>query len=126
MNKTEWTEAVCAQQIAVRCGLAPGVVILETRARSTYENAVFVKEIQEKRGWHTLLLVTSSWHMPRAVATFRAQGMEVIPAPADRRIPEVRYKLMGWLPNFQALMAAQIALREYIGMGVYRWKGWIQ
>jgi len=71
-----------------------------------------------------LVLVTSASHMPRAVALFRKQGMNPIPAPAahlvKRRpglVPEDFY------PSAMALLKAQMAVREYLGMSWLRLSG---
>ena len=53
------------------------------QARSTYEEALFATERLEPRAGETWLLVTSAWHMPRALLTFQAQGWTLIPYPVD-------------------------------------------
>lgn len=46
-------------------------IILEKRSRSTYENAVEVRRIIEKKGFKSMILITSGYHMKRAEFIFK-------------------------------------------------------
>ena len=63
--------------------------------------------------------------MPRAIAAFRKAGLEVSPSPTDYRTgwpePDLPFRL---LPDTEALHNSTDALREYIGLFVYRLRGW--
>ena len=73
-----------------------------------------------------LLLVTSSMHMPRASAVFRAQGIDVIPAPVDVQVTESDTpRVFYWIPSAHALSATTSALKEYMGFLYYRLRGYI-
>jgi uncharacterized SAM-binding protein YcdF (DUF218 family) len=68
------------------------------------------------------LLVTSAWHMPRAVGVFRRLGWSVIPYPVDYRTDGVAiayrgFDLKGGLERFS------LAAREWVGLAVYRLLG---
>jgi uncharacterized SAM-binding protein YcdF (DUF218 family) len=58
-------------------------VLLETRARNTYENAAFTKELVKPKPGERWLLVTSAEHMPRAVGCFRRIDFPVDAYPVD-------------------------------------------
>jgi uncharacterized SAM-binding protein YcdF (DUF218 family) len=60
-------------------------VVLERRSRNTAENAVFSKDIATPKPGEHWLLVTSAWHMPRAVGCFRSAGFAVEAYPVDWR-----------------------------------------
>ena len=47
--------------------------IYETKARTTFENAVYVKRLIEKHQFKSVLLVTSTWHMPRSYLLLKSQ-----------------------------------------------------
>ncbi|MGH8457637.1 MAG: YdcF family protein, partial [Stenotrophobium sp.] len=64
-------------------GLDPKRLILENRSRNTWENAVFSKALVHPQAGEHWLLVTSAWHMPRAIGCFRAAGWPVIAYPVD-------------------------------------------
>lgn len=53
------------------------------QARSTYEEASFSLSRAQPQAGETWLLVTSAWHMPRALQTFKAQGWTLVPYPVD-------------------------------------------
>ena len=92
---------------------------IESHSRDTHENATRSAAILEPAGIHRIVLVTSSAHMARAVAEFRATGLAVVPAPAEmwtRRDPGI----LAWEPNVDALMRSQRALYEILGQRVQR------
>ncbi len=115
------SEAERARAAFAQLGVAPHALRLEDASRNTYENAVFsarLPGIEPQRRW---LLVTSAWHMPRAMASFRAAGWNVTAYPVDHRsAPEVPWAEYDWI---QGLALWQLALREYVGLLAYRLLG---
>jgi uncharacterized SAM-binding protein YcdF (DUF218 family) len=99
-------------------GIAPARVILAERSRSTHENAVYARETIRPEPGENWVLVTSAFHMPRAVASFGAAGWPVIPYPADHKIdPQT-----GLRPNFSlldGLGASTLAGKEWAGLLSY-------
>lgn len=105
-----------------RQGVPATALRLETASRTTYENARNTAALLRGEGRHTILLVTSPAHMPRAAASFEKQGLRVIPAPA--LAPAAAPPMSPWQPRRAMLWDASHALHEYIGLWVYRWRGW--
>lgn len=104
----------------------PGRVMLRERAsRDTRENATFSAAILKGKGVKTIHLVTSTFHMRRAVPLFQRQGFEVIPAPTDFQRLAGTPIVPRWLPTVADLERSTFALREYVGYWVYRYRGWI-
>jgi uncharacterized SAM-binding protein YcdF (DUF218 family) len=66
-------------------GIDPSRLMIEDRSRTTYENAIHSRSLADPRPGERWLLVTSAWHMPRAVGVFRKAGFPVIPYPVDYR-----------------------------------------
>jgi uncharacterized SAM-binding protein YcdF (DUF218 family) len=98
-------------------------VLLEERSRSTHENAVFGKSVIRPVPGETWVLVTSAWHMPRAVAVFRGVGSPVIPYPVDFRAdPKVGLGVDFNLLN--GLELTTLAGKEWLGLLAYRLFGW--
>jgi uncharacterized SAM-binding protein YcdF (DUF218 family) len=65
-------------------GLVPdGKILALPACKNTRDEARRVAELVRERGWGNVLLVTSAWHMPRAMETFRRAGVPVDPCPAD-------------------------------------------
>jgi uncharacterized SAM-binding protein YcdF (DUF218 family)/glycosyltransferase involved in cell wall biosynthesis len=79
-------EAEAMRALAVDQGIPPSAIVLEKRATNTYQNVAFVNEILETRHWSSVLLVSSPYHMRRALLVWRkvAPGIRVVPAPPLR------------------------------------------
>jgi uncharacterized SAM-binding protein YcdF (DUF218 family) len=117
-------EAEAMQQFLIDLGVPKDALLLEDQSRSTYENALYTAELLQERDLDRVLLVTSALHMPRALATFRAAGVNAVPAPTDFEVIPEPSHLLRWLPDAGALSASTLALKEYLGLWVYRWRGW--
>ncbi|TWO73045.1 YdcF family protein [Caenimonas sedimenti] len=88
---------------------------VDDRSRDTAENAERTAALLRPEGIHRIALVTDSWHMPRSVAHFRAQGFDVVMAPTG--FPRWQERpLMEWLPSVHGLGTSRMALREWLGM----------
>jgi uncharacterized SAM-binding protein YcdF (DUF218 family) len=122
-------------EILTLLGVPDTALWLETTSRNTYENALYSKDILEREGVDQILLVTSAMHMPRALALFEHQGMQVIPAPADYVVTQERWEslwdvnlptlLINLIPSAGDLDLTTTVLKEYIGSVVYRLRGWL-
>jgi muramoyltetrapeptide carboxypeptidase len=120
-------EAELIADLLVELGVPRAALVLETASRNTRENAVNTAEVFRAQGWRTGLLVTSAEHMPRALAAFRAAGLDMTPAPADMRATYPLYEsVLDLLPDATALARTTAALKELLGLFVYRWRGWAQ
>jgi len=105
-------------------GVDPERVIVEGRSRNTHDNAVESKRIALERGFTRLLVVTSAYHMPRALGCFRAVGVPVDALPVDYRAYDYKHFSGSWLPRANALERSTMVLREWFGRGVYRIRGY--
>ena len=77
-----------------------------------------------QNGIHARLLVTSATHMPRAIASFRKSGLDVAPWPADVRGGYPPTSVFDFLPDANALEMTTAAIKEWLGLAVYRLRGW--
>ncbi|QDL38792.1 YdcF family protein [Rhodoferax sediminis] len=114
-------EAVQAREFFENLGVPTQRMQFEAASRTTYENAVLsavLPDVDKTRPW---LLVTSAWHMPRALATFHAAGWNVTPYPVDyrtgTRTPWTEYSMA------KSLWRWQLALHEWAGWLAYRAAG---
>lgn len=114
-------EAPVAAQILHGLGLAPERLTLEARSRNTYENAIYSYEIAKPQAAETWLLVTSARHMPRAMGTFRAAGWPVTAYPAGYHTDPDWHTRLDW--GFAGLSRLRTALKEWLGLVVYRLLG---
>jgi uncharacterized SAM-binding protein YcdF (DUF218 family) len=114
---TALSEADVMREFARRHGL-DGRVIFEDRARNTYENALLSKPLAAPRPGELWLLITSAWHMPRAVGVFRRVGWPVIAYPVDYRTSG-EIGLLAHPDAAQNWAVFDLAVRNWIGLAVY-------
>ncbi len=121
-------------KLLVTMGVPKADIIPESKSYNTYENAVNVKKILDAEKFKTILLVTSAMHMPRSMAIFKHQGVNAIAAPTDYRISQLELDepnqqtesaILGFLPSANRFYETSHALREYIGLAVYKLRGWL-
>ena len=106
-------------------GVPQEAIVVEDRSLNTRENALFSLRILAARNIRRILLVTSASHMPRAAAAFRKAGFEVTPAPADFQTGWDPLDVpLEWWPNAHSLAYSDIALKEWLGLVLYRLRGW--
>jgi uncharacterized SAM-binding protein YcdF (DUF218 family) len=121
-----YREAAAMRSLLVSWGVPADAIVAEDASANTYQNAQRTAEIVRARGLDRVLLVTSAFHMRRALATFRSAGVETVPAATDYRVVEQTTTLLSLFPSVEALGSSTTALREYAGYLVYRWRGWIE
>jgi len=98
---------------AAALGVPSESMVLEERPRDTETEALL---IGRRLGAERFVLVTSSSHMPRAVALFQAAGGEPVPAATDFRSPDARKQFPeSYLPGSGALRSTERALHEFLG-----------
>ncbi len=118
-------EAQAAKGVLQEWGVPSAAIQVEDRSQNTHENAIFSVPLLADRGARRVILVTSANHMPRAVAVFKRAGLDVIPFPTDYQSgwgqPD---PLIQWFPDAEALWRSNRALKEWIGLAVYRSLGW--
>lgn len=68
----------------------------------------------------SILLVTSAFHMVRAVEQFERAGFRVIPYPVDFRSSDRGVSLLDFVPGPGGLAQTHVALREMYGRWYYR------
>ena len=101
-------------------GVPEQALVLEEASRNTLENAVFTAQLLNERGIRHVLLVTSALHMPRALALFAAQGLQVEPAVTDFESHSPPPGALAWLPDAEALDGSGRAMKEWVGKWVGR------
>ena len=116
------TEAAMAARLLIGAGVAERRLILEDRSRNTAENAALGRRLlpPEAAEDGAILLVTSAFHMPRAMASFCTAGWPPLtPWPTDYRTggDGAGWDLAGHLRDLDA------ALREVVGLVAYRLTG---
>lgn len=117
-------EAELARSYAIAAGVPDTAVRVESVSRTTYENGIAVAQLLRSEvpsgARAKVLLVTSAWHMPRAVAVFRKLEMTVIPTPADFSGGTVRVTPLDLFPSADAFASSVGSIHEWVGIAGYR------
>lgn len=128
------SESADMAQILKTVGVPSSAILQDPTSLNTHENAVNVKKIMQERGIRRILLVTSAMHMPRSLRIFQRQGIDAIPAPTDFLVSEQEIEepnsspqaiILSLMPDTERIDRTTRALKEYIGMAVYRLRGWL-
>ena len=117
--------AVLMADLAVELGVPDEKIITEAESRNTEENALYTKQILDNINAKKVILVTSAFHMPRAYAVFKKLGISVTPIASDFVVKDKPYDPFSFIPDVENLRYSTVALKEYVGIIVYRLKGWI-
>ncbi len=117
-------EALQGQKLMLQMGVAPERVMIEDKSRNTDENARFTAAIVHPQPSQRWIVVTSAFHMPRAMGVFEKAGFRPIAYPVAFRTrgrwPDdlrLRFDPTRNLRNFD------IAVHEWIGLIAYRASG---
>jgi uncharacterized SAM-binding protein YcdF (DUF218 family) len=121
----EHSEAEVMRLLLVEWGIPDAAIQVEGGSINTRENALFSHQLLARGGIGRIILVTSAIHMPRAAAAFRKVGFEVVAAPADFETGWQKSSVIfRWIPAADALVGSNRAIREWLGLSVYRLRGW--
>jgi uncharacterized SAM-binding protein YcdF (DUF218 family) len=113
-------EAEQMRALAVQQGVPPEAVVLEPRATDTHQNVVFTDEILRARQWSSVLLVSSPYHMRRALLAWHKA------APAVRVVPTPPLKSQFYDHSRGASLEQVHAIaHEYLALIGYRIRGWL-
>lgn len=120
-------EAEYLKRVLLLCGVKESDIICEDKSRNTRENAtntvVLTRKYFAPRA--KFLLVTSAWHMPRAIACYEKVGLKVKAFPVDSQAKEAIISLDNFLPSVWAPCKWHIILHELMGYAVYKVSGYI-
>jgi uncharacterized SAM-binding protein YcdF (DUF218 family) len=102
---------------AVARGLPREQVLITGAVSTTADEARAVSALCGSRGIHSIILVTSAWHMRRAMRLFRKTTLAVTPYPVDQRVhAHARITLQRFLPRARSLADSDAAIHEYWGL----------
>ncbi len=122
------TEASQIEQVLLISGVAPADILLEEESRNTRENALYTAQLLEKEPLDTkrLLLVTSAFHMRRALGCFTEVGLNPQPYSTDFYTNEQEYDPVSLLiPSGDAFPTWARLIKEWIGYMAYSAMGYL-
>ncbi|AIQ13730.1 YdcF family protein [Paenibacillus durus] len=112
-------EGDIARRQLLGLGVDERSILIENRSLNTEQNAEFTAALMKEHGLSRPVLVTSAFHMPRAVAEFRQTGMKVQPYPTDYHISggaTAAWYASMLAPSPGAIGTVGTALKEYLGL----------
>lgn len=116
------TAAQIAEDYFVKSGISPSRLLIDNKARNTAENASFSRHLATPQSNETWVLITTAFHMPRAVGVFCQQNWKVTPYPVDHQtLPSKLYR-----PGFSLIKNANhlvLASHEWLGLLAYYLSG---
>jgi uncharacterized SAM-binding protein YcdF (DUF218 family) len=110
------------KSLALHLGYPSERLLVEGTSRDTFESARAVKEAMRRQGFDRVELVTTATHMPRALASYRREGLVPCARPTDFKRVDV-YFPSSLMPQISALQKTTEALHEYLGWASYRLTG---
>jgi uncharacterized SAM-binding protein YcdF (DUF218 family)/glycosyltransferase involved in cell wall biosynthesis len=113
-------EAEAMRSTAVDQGVPPADIFLEQRSSDTYQNVTFVHDILRANGWHSALLISSPYHMRRALLVWHkvAPDIHIIPTPPLRS----QFYDHSRGATFEQIRAI---VHEYLALAGYWLRGWL-
>lgn len=125
-GKARLESEVVRNWMTERAYVSVEVIALE-RCSNTHDEATQVAAMAKKNNWKSVLLVTSANHMRRAAATFRTEGVEVVPAPCNflTQVSLASSPFSLNVPGAGGFMKMSVWLHEQVGWVMYQRRGWI-
>lgn len=120
LSMSDESEGAIMLRRLMQFGVSAESAFAEQASQNTWQNAVYMQRMLSDRGIKQVVLVTSAWHMPRALWCFEQQRMKVIPAPMHYLGLQRPMDARGLFPDAGALADSSLALHEYIGLAWYR------
>jgi uncharacterized SAM-binding protein YcdF (DUF218 family) len=115
----EWNSARAMGAVLEDLGIHRDFQILEEESRNTIQNAEFSARLLDERELISPCLVSSAYHLPRAVMSFAAFGVAVVPVPTGYMAYRESYSWHHFLPSAHSLAVSNTALHEYLGILYY-------
>lgn len=107
-------EASILSRVAQRYGVKKRDIVIEAQSRDTKDHPRFISAIVKDSPF---ILVTSAYHMPRAMRLFEKHHLTPIPAPTGHWKPAEPPSLSDYFPSPRGLRLAEWTFHEYLGMG---------
>lgn len=120
-GRPELSEAEVMKGVAISLGVPPEDIIVEAEARNTLESVELLKN--HFRKGEKVLLVTSAFHMGRALGMFKKNAINVFPAPTAYISEDVSFSFFSFIPDVGNLGKSSTAFYEYLCLSWYSLRG---
>lgn len=123
-------EAKLGKDFLIACGIPDSCIWIETKSVNTYQNAAFTAQMLDvkDKNWKQkkYVLCTAGFHMRRAMACFEKQNFQVDAYSTDIRSIRSKNTILNTImPNYGGFQAWTFLWKEWIGLVVYKIKGYI-
>ena len=112
------SEAEMTKTIFDELGLSGRSIVYEGKSRNTTENALFSHELVKPDPTQKWVLMTSAFHLPRAVALFETAGWNVIPYPVDYHLSPQGFNPLNLMKSLQTWY---YSMAEWAGLLKHKW-----
>ena len=113
-------EAESMRALAIDQGVPAANIALEQRATNTYENVKYVDDILRDHGWTSILLVSSPYHMRRALGVRHKMAPRIAVVPASP--PQSQFYEHGRGATLEQVLGIA---QEYLAILGYWRRGWL-
>ena len=115
-------EGELLKQKALEMGISDEQILLTSLVSNTEQESLAVSDLMQRYGLTKIILVTSSFHLPRAKLMFDKAGVKMHPYPTDFKAAGNDLDWLDFIPSADAFASASFAIREFIGRTYYRLK----
>jgi uncharacterized SAM-binding protein YcdF (DUF218 family) len=125
LSQDEPAESLFLHTQFIANNIPDSVIIIESRSKNTYENAIFSKQIADSLHLQPpFILVTSGLHMKRSASVFKKAKFDCIVFPCDYKVTSQKFNLEDTIiPDISLLKIWGALIKEIVGLGVYRLTG---
>jgi len=112
-------EGEILEQKALEMGISSDRILLTSIVSNTAEESLAVKDLMAEYGLTKIILVTSSFHLPRAKLLFDKAGVDTYPYPTDFKAASRDVTWLHFIPSADAFRETSNGIKEYIGRFYY-------
>ena len=124
-GKLPWSvgipEGEYLREVAIKFGVPEKNILLTEKVENTDQEAKAIKKLFSINN-PKVILVTSAFHMTRALTVFEAAGIDIVAFPVDFQSSESKLTFMSFIPSAKALRDTSFFVREMIGRTYYKLK----
>lgn len=123
-GKLPWSDSIPEGEVlslkAQEFGIPKENIFLTEVVATTSDEAKSIRSVTEKHGFSKVLLITSSFHMPRASLLFDRERISFETYPVGHKAYDVDISWDVFFPSAWGLYGTSVAIREYIGRFYYK------
>ena len=115
-------EEESSKTLLLDLGIPKSAILVDNESRNTYENSRFTEDVIKSHKISNsspkVIVVTSAWHLPRAIGNFSKTTLTPIPSPADFKVSTLYGNADWWdfiLPSSESFLFSSAMVKEWIG-----------